>query len=350
MIEANGYIFNVLANFVEENIKTLSISPNKRCIETDDTEKQWLKFLTINKIKPILPNFKTACFEFDNFKYFAVSGWKDLPEVEYGSLELIELNAGIVTALLFELKITIGKNISPYIIADEIFYESEENIIKYQYTKVLNFFEPLSVYKVQEDFPLTSITDSDIAKLSGLYIIGNSQIQSLNFSRETRDYFERIFLEGAKSIPYDNLLFSLVAVNWKHSFLDIYRCMERLFPIFFLEELHTKLQININLLEFSSNIEKYIGWRPKENEAINQLIDKSPAGAISIFKEIKKWVDGSEDGKCGDLVYKIRNSIVHFRPANEYIELDEKYWDKLILACLYIIEHWYVEYDNQLNI
>jgi hypothetical protein len=348
MIDANKYIFDVLANFIQEKNQGIYISPNKRCIETDQQDKKWLQKIKIIKIKQILPDFKTSCFTFDSINYFVASGWNDLSQIEYENLDLIELNAGLVTALIFELKLTVAKNISAYTVAEQVFYESEEEIIKYEYTQVLKFFEPFSVYKVNNDFPLTNIIDSDIAKLSGLFIIRNPQIQFLKFSRKTKDYFERIFLEGAKSIPYDNLLFSLVSVYWKYSFLDIYRCIERLFPISFLEELHNKLQIKTSLLDFSSNIERYIGWKPKESEAINYLIDKSPEDAINILKDIKKIIDGNEEGKCGDMVYKIRNSIVHFRPANEHIELNDKQWDDMILACLYVIKHWYNKYDNQM--
>ncbi|UKO98956.1 hypothetical protein [Nostoc sp. UHCC 0870] len=349
MIDANQYIFDVLANFVQESNQGIYIPPNKRCIETDQEEKEWLQKLKIIKIKQILPDFKTSSFGFDNINYFAVSGWTNSSEIKYENLDLIELNAGIVTALIFEFKLTVGKNIDAYTIAEQVFYESDEEIIKYQYTQILKFFAPLSVYRISNNFPLTNIIDSDIAKLSGFFIIKNPQIQFLKFSRETKEYFERIFLEGANSIPYDNLLFSLVAVYWRYSFLDIYRCIERLFPIFFLEELHNKLQIKTSLLDFSSNIEKYIGWKPKESDAINYLMDKSPEDAIAIFKEIKKFIDGNEEGKSGDIVYKIRNSIVHFRPVNEYVDLDDKQWDNMILACLYVIEYWYAKYDTQIN-
>ncbi|MFO0175040.1 MAG: hypothetical protein ACK51W_21575, partial [Aphanizomenon sp.] len=104
-----------------------------------------------------------------------------------------------------------------------------------------------------------------------------------------------------------------------------------------------------SLLNFSANIENYTNWRPNEKEAINKLIDKSPEDAINILKEIKNDLDGNSEGNLGEFIYKIRNSIVHFRPATEPISINDKNWDKLIRACLLVIEYWYGQYENEFN-
>lgn len=165
-----------------------------------------------------------------------------------------------------------------------------------------------------------------------------------------------MFIEGAKNIPFDNLVFSLVSVYWRYSFLDVYRCIERLFSISFLEEIYQDLGIenSLSLLNFSAKIEKYIGWRPEEIKAINKLIDDSPQDAIDILQELKSFIDSRQadtlPSKPGEVIYKIRNSIVHLRPATESISMDDKHWNKLIRASLLIIEYWYHKYDDQLNI
>jgi hypothetical protein len=110
------------------------------------------------------------------------------------------------------------------------------------------------------------------------------------------------------------------------------------------------LRITDSLLKFSADVERYIGWKPKDNEAVNKLVEGSPEEALQLLREIKKFVFDTEEGICGDLFYKIRNSIVHFRRANQSIDLDDKNWDKLIRASLYIVEYWYKKYDEQLRI
>jgi len=349
MIKANEIIFKELADFVETSKIDVPIyNKNKRCIKTNSKEKKWLQELNIIKKQLILPNFQTASFEFDSNKYFVAFGLPN-QEISEEVLQSVKLNAGIVTALLSELKISLNQKASPYKIADDIFYESKEKIIKYNFSVIAKFYEPFSVYQIQKNSPFISQDDINFLRLSGFYTLKTSRPVALNFSTETRAQFEKIFFEGSTNIPYENLLLSLVSVSWKYSFLEIYRCIERLFSISFLENLHQRFRIPDSLRNFSSELESYIGWKPKEKEAINNLVNNSPQGASELLREIKKFIHDTEEGECGDLIYKIRNSIVHFRLATQSIDLDDKHWDMLIRASLYIVEHWYNHYHEHLR-
>ena len=185
MIEANKYIFEVLAKFAKTSEVAVPVSDNKRCIETNTEDKKWLQEIKIiiNK-QLILPKFQTASFEFKSQKYFVAVGWQSKQTIDSDEvIEFVELNAG----------------------------------------------------------------------------------------------------------------------------------------------------------------------KPKENEAINKLVNDSPEEALQLLREIKRSLDGTEEGKCGDLFYKIRNYIVHFRRLNESIDLNDENWDMLIRASLYIVEYWYNQYDEQLR-
>ncbi|NET78022.1 MULTISPECIES: hypothetical protein [Okeania] len=349
MIEANEYIFNKLADFFEvSNIDIVIDEQKKRYIETDDEEKEWLKKLKIiNQKYQILPNFATASFQYGGNDYFVAIGSQEYLENNQEVIQFIELNAGIVTALLFELKISVARKASPYDIADKIFYPSQKERIGYDFSTVRDLFEPIFVYKIPENSPFLNLDDITLIRISGFYA-KNSQLVSLNFSSNTLNEFEKLFIEGSKNIPYENLLLSLVSVYWKYSFLDIYRCIERLFPISELEDLHTKLNIQDSLLNFADNIESYIGWKPKENEALNKLIKDSPNSARQILRQVKANINNVEEGNLGNFVYKIRNSIVHFRPAIKQIKFNDNNWDMLIHSSLLVIEHWYDKYEQQL--
>ncbi|MEG4944394.1 hypothetical protein [Microcoleus sp. F4-D5] len=353
MIDANKYIFEVLAEFVQTSEVAVPVSNNKRCIKTNTKDKKWLQELKIINKQLILPNFQTASFEFNSQKYFVAVGWQNKQTIDSDEvIEFVELNAGIVTALLFELKIPLSHEAKPYDIADRILYNDPINsIIKYEnFYLISNFFEPFSVYRIPENSPFIEKNDIDLIRISGFYALKNSQLIALKFSSQTFDKFENIFFEGSKNIPYANLLFSLVSVSWKYSFLDIYRCIERLFPLLYLEILYNKLNIADSLLKFSAEVEDCLIWKPKETDAVNKLIDDSPEEARKLLREIKKLLYGTEEGDCGDFVYKIRNSIVHFRPATESINIEEDNWDMLIRASLYIVEYWYKQYDEQLTL
>ena len=364
MKEANKYIFEVLAKFVEDkNVERPIFADAIRYITTNEREKEWLQKLKIQDTQRILPTFRTAYFEFEKQKYFVTIGSTTQLLTEREIIQEEQLNGGIFTALISELKIPVKQTTDVSFIENEIFYETEEEKIEYEFTQVKEFFEPIFVYKVQHDCVFIegetkNKTTVNILKLSGFYITHNPQIMFLEFDKETLIIFKRLFLEGAKNIPFENLVFSLVSVYWKYAFLDIYRCIERLFSISFFEDFHKYLGIenSLSLLNFSAKIEDYTGWRPKEDAAINKLIDGSPQDAIDILQEVKSFIDSRQantlPSKLGEVIYTIRNSIVHFRPATqlEIINvIDNEYWNKLIRASLLIIEDWYHKYDEQLN-
>lgn len=392
MKEANKYIFEVLAKFVEDkNVERPIFTDTIRYIRTNEREKEWLQKLKIQDIQIILPTFRTAYFEFEKQKYFVTIGSTTQLLTEQEIIQEEELNGGIFTALISELKIPIKQNVDVSFIENEIFYETEQARIEYEYMQIQEFFEPIFVYKIPDNCRFIDVdtknnkTTVDILKLSGFYITYTPQIMFLEFDPETLIIFKRLFLAGAKNIPFESLIFSLVSVYWKYAFLDIYRCIERLFSISFLEDFHKNLGIeeSLSLLNFSAQMEDYTGWRPKEDVAINKLVDGSPQDAIELLQEVKNFSEGKNtkvnklpikflfwtlldidrlidilllsdyrntESKLGQLIYKIRNSIVHFRPATEQISMDDKHWNKLIRASLLIIEYWYKKYDDQLNI
>jgi hypothetical protein len=98
----------------------------------------------------------------------------------------------------------------------------------------------------------------------------------------------------------------------------------------------------------SAEIENSLGWKPKEDETLNKLIEGSPEDARQLFREVKKAIHSQEEGSLGEFFYKIRNSIVHYRPANQEFQLDDENWDKLIRGALLVILYWYQEYDSKL--
>ena len=352
MKDANASIFKKLAFFVTDRGGNIDTS-NCRYINTNAQEKEYLKKIKIIDERLIVTRVKTALFEFNDEKYFAAIGFQNQEEIDtIEAIEFIDMNAGILTALLYELEVPLIQRTSYLEIVNEIFYEQSDDEDGIDFNCVSKFFEPLCIYKIHENSPFIEQGSVNLTRLSGFYILKNAQLISLGFLPSTLEKFEKIFCEGSEAIPYDNLLLSLVSISWRHSFLDIYRCIERLFCVPALEDFHIKLQIKNSLLQFSADIEEHIDWRPKEKESLNKLFKQSPKEVIDSLKEIKSIVDGTEEGKYGELIYKIRNSIVHFRPANQNIlsSLKDRHWDIIINSSLSIVEYLYGKYNLQLKI
>lgn len=341
MIEANKKIFSVLKEFVKQSdVSSPCPVDAARYIKTDETEKKWLKELVIKKTYA-LPALCFATFTFEDTDYFAAIGWENSAEFE-AILEPVDMNGGIFTALISEMKIAVKRDANPYEIFDEILYfykESSENYAGHDFTGIIKFFEPVLLYRLNEDSPHNS---ENLFNLIGYFLCRNYNKLPLNFSSQTILEFEKAFVEGPLSLPYENLLHSLTSVQWKYSFLDGYRCLERLFPLLKLDELHQKLSISVSLTDFASEIEKIIDWKPKEDISLEKIINDSPTDSVELLRDVKQSLDGDREGKkLGYRFYQIRNSIVHFRPSTELFSIDDENWNKLIGATLKIIRHWY---------
>lgn len=129
MIKANKYIFNLLAEFIEDkNIERPILADAKRCIETNEREREWLQKLKIENTQSILPRFTTAYFEFEEHKYFVTIGSTSQLLTEPEIIQEESLNGGMITALIFELEIPVKQSAKALEIVDEIFYRPEEEL------------------------------------------------------------------------------------------------------------------------------------------------------------------------------------------------------------------------------
>lgn len=349
MIKANETIFNTLIGFVKQT--GIEVPKGIRYIRTNDEEKKWVKFLRVIDKLPILPNLHTALLEFENARYFCVLGLDDSAPFQT-TIDSVPLNAGIVTALLYEFNSPLKKKIDPYRIVEELLYQYSPDVTTtndykgHDFNDVLSFFEPILLYQIQNNTP---VLFDDICRLSGFFIHKNSENFLLPFSNDTLSVYERIFFEGSRFIPFENFISSITTAYWNFSFLSVYRCLERLFPLLMLDRLHQEVKTPLTLFEFSKHIENLIGWRPREEDVIVKLVSESPEEATQLLSDVKKKVTGSQDYETGKWFYQIRNSIVHYRPATPEISLDDADWDKIIRAILIIVHYWYSQFENQLQ-
>lgn len=336
MIDANKRVFGQLIKYVEH----IGRCEGAYYISTNDEDKEWLKGLNIVCKHNILPNVRVAIFSYKEECFFAMVGLSN-SVVDDEAMTPYQMNAGIYTALASELGLTVLSTNEPRQVYDELMAQNQDELYKgHDFRQLKDFLEPLVLYKIQPGSPLIG---EDIARLAG-HALAQSSILQLPFSAETLTEFEKCFLEGTPNIPFDNLLTSLVSVHWKFSFLDTYRCIERLYPIVSLDSIHQKIDPPVALHEFCCYVENDLKWRPREEDALKKLCDSTPEIMRDLVEELKlgtmephKWI------------YQLRNSIVHYRPATSQSGLTDENWDSLIRSIILLIRHWYAEYRDKVS-
>lgn len=353
MIKANKKIFSKLEKYLKE--KNIIISNNEmRYINSkQDGGNDWLKNIKIDaeNILQLLPTVKTFLFEYKGESFFTIIGWDNLVDIDENILIQEQLNSGSFTAIVSEFDLNIKDGSNEESILEYIFYPTEDGIVNYEghdYNLFIDLFNPINIYRIPDG---SIFKDQEIERITGFIITKNSPKLLLTFSKDTLAFYEKIFLEISSTLPFNNLLLSLVSFHWKYSFLDIYRCIEYLFPIIMVSDLIDKLNIEKNIIEFLNILESEIGWKVKEDVSIKKLFEENiDEEIVSNLKKIKLEVQGNDEGEMSNFFYGIRNSIVHFRLKGKSFATSNDTWDNLIKTSLEILYKLYFTYEEQLNV
>lgn len=367
--KTNAAIFQSFIDYVtrpEFTDFSLQVDPylnQKRFIKLDTEQKEWQTKTEVKKIfhqKPyyqISPKVKAALLRYQDIDYFTITGLDtvDNDRVELPRIEPSEKpNGGLLSVIIAKLVIPLNNNINVLEIINSILpqYEGSGEYQGHEIDEVKEYFLPIEIYEIEKDFILYGLnSETLLPRLTGWRLCTQSQSLALPFSKETLQFFKEIFLEGASSIPYENLVQCCYSVSWQHAFLELYRCIERLYPICILEKLYQDLNLKeevITLLEFEKKIEETLKWHHNEEMSLKIIFADLPRKSIEPLDEIKKLNPENCEMTTPKWFYLIRNNIVHFRPAHETIEFGDKDWDKLIKVTLEIINSGYTRYESVL--
>jgi hypothetical protein len=305
-------------------------------IDGDETAQHWLQYVKVedNKIR-IFPDFYGAWVVYDDTNYLVLVNhtFKLIPEF----LEQLEeeINPGAWVAIVNELDLPVKRDIDSEL--EEILDFDDWELGKNDCRKI-NFSQVVGRYSLKEcffDVSLFKIVSAftkkdDLSRIIGSILAKGDNYCLLPYSDNIIKKFEEIFENGNKYIPFDNLLASYVASDFKFAYLDLYRCIERLLPLYFFKEFYDTLSLKDekSLLDFCKDFYQTTKLEPSVGKSLNLLL-----GSI----EVKQIDDFALD--------KVRNEIVHLRPnqTNDSIPKNIEKWNDLIFNVLSIVEELYLK-------
>ena len=151
---------------------------------------------------------------------------------------------------------------------------------------------------------------------------------------------------------------SLFSISWNYSFLELYRCIEFLYPIPYLKEFSHCLGDSNLFKEMYIKAETMLDWRPKEINSLERLIRDYGETNTEVldFKKCFELIDGRpfEEGintapAIAKRIYKLRNSIAHFRLNLAYQIENKEDFDRLIGCMLAFIYTLYQKYEVEIS-
>lgn len=266
-------------------------------------------------------------------------------------LEEIDANSGSWVAIISELDLPVKaefheqiKNILPEIdnaTNQPIKIKFDEACEGSNFSLKDLFFE-ISLYKIKSKFENVE----KLHQLIGAILTKSNSYRLLPYSDRTIKMFEEVFECDNEYIPFDSILASYVASDFKFAYLDLYRCIESLESVYSLYELYQKLSFseNTTLLKFCETIygTKAFHRLGSHIDFLAKLIKAIDSNSYENFKN-KNIIKKPEQ------IYEIRNMIAHLNPTKTKNQLPEDIsaWDDYIFYVLWLVK---ILYDSNQNL
>ena len=314
--------------------------------------------------------------------------FKDLSDDAFKYSEVFDEALFLILAKEFEQYLNIKSQVSAEYIEDVLDIISVPNYKGHAVEEFSNFYDPVYVVNIASD---SILADNDTM---GLVIELSRFVPSLLHCQDMKFINLINGLSKSKYIDKSMLYESLTSFYSKHAFLDIYRCLEKLFYFSWMYLLSQNLSqnflkdysnLNLNLDELKNICEKNLSWQSKEDQSIIKLfqlvlvnedgsIDENSFTKIyneSIFSNLDNLVDQEEinsdqeeninkkrkksDRKASLLarnIYMYRNSLVHHEDKEhkeKVKKLSDKEWQVLANSVAYFLLAFIQKFDNTLE-
>jgi len=346
MKDANRLAFQTIRQSIKERYNE-DIDDGVRYISTDPEGKNWLKLAYFEDHGRFGPEIGAFKIFHEGETYIGFYGIKiDDKTLAPELLSRVPINAGILTIVLAESKIQISNTVSAETIELLSLFHKDAAFKGYDFEDISAMVESIDLFAIPKG---SRIRDLSIYRIL-IYIACNNKSRIyLPFSKRTISKFQMLAIEGANCISYENIYYAISSVNFKHSFLEIYRNIERLYPVCYIADFHDDLKLELSFLHFSSKLEKFTSWKPREESAIEKLFSLNPASISEGFQALLKTI-GQESAKDHQFLYRLRNSIVHYRLSNETYSINDQIWDELIYLLLEMNRHHYTKFESKLTV
>lgn len=317
MIKANAGLFARLAVAAGELISA-EVRAQKRAIRTNDIEKSWLRGLSVRSSSHLLLDAASrfAIGEYENDMFLIAVGVEvDEPPAE---LQPVALNAGMFTAIAHELEVPILRtaNLAEQLL-EYVFYPVGDDCELIDLDVVTPFFQRISVYRVE---PTSAIAmDREFGfRAAVAATIRAPRSRPLPWPTTALDRFSHMARDPAERAPFHLLLRALTETRDDAAFLALYRCIEQLFPVPAIDELSVELGLERPAIGVAAAIERHLGWRRREEDAIAHLFAELDTTLIDRMQPVIGAVAQTESRSkpVSKRIYELRNQCVHFRPAH----------------------------------
>ncbi len=281
-------------------------------------------------------HLRAFLLQFEGKRFLSVSGLEVEEHLPDG-FEALELTPGFLALAVSELKLV--PNGSAIEIFDTInsSFLGEDGYKGHELEDVAKLFPDVSIFELNEDADSSgSIWRSLGVLLSTFYGEGPIELSdaSLNCLKE-------LYEAGSSHVPFRNIVQGHLAMSWSGLFLELYRAIEQLYSVPRLADLTDRWSSPKPFYELAELLENQLGWRPKEEDALRELIESCGASFLEMLANELCPTAENKAQAIARAIYKQRNSLVHFRPAMPEQDYSTQQWNNRISLMVKLVSKLY---------
>lgn len=331
-------------------VATVEASPD-RVLSNSDAPR-WIKKLSENDVTLMSQaDVREACFitrhlrafllQHEGRRFLSVSGLEaddDLPD----GFQALELTPGFLALAVSELNLLPRASSIEIFDAIESSFQGEGGYEGHELEDVAKLFPDVSIFKLNEDADSSgSIWRSIGVLLSEFY--GQGPIE---LSTESLKSLKELYEAGSNHVPFRNIVQGHIAMTWSGLFLELYRAIEQLYSVPKLTNLTDQWASPKPFYELAQLLENQLGWRPKEEDALRELIESCDASLLDMLAS--EFCPDAENKApaVARAIYKQRNSLVHFRPAMPEEDCSTQQWNNRIALMIKLVSKLYEQHGE----
>lgn len=395
--EYTPYLFGRLLKFLSQE-KSESLNKQIKIKEVSkDVRKRFSKEILINT-KDLIPlatggfAVKMSCESTSSLvtsslvligSKIKLEDLKDLSNDAFKYNEVFDDALFLILSKEFEQYLKIKPQVSPEYIEDVLDIVSDPNYEGHTVEDFSNFYDPVYVVNIASD---SILADNDTMEL----VIELSRLVPSLLHCQDEEFIKLINgLSKSKHIVDRPMLYdSLTSFYSRHAFLDIYRCLEKLYYFPWMYSLRQKFLKNysnftLELDKLKNICEENLLWKSREDQSIvalfklvllnedgsldednfdkiynesifdlettsNNLVDEQEASN----KEKKDLTPNTQVQSLANKVYMYRNSLVHHedkKHKDKVKKLSDKEWQVLANSVAYFLLAFIQKFDNTLE-
>ncbi len=268
-----------------------------------------------------------------------------LPEPEGISpeLEVMDPTPGLFTLSILEASMRPPVSVTATAIKEILDVQFQDNGAGYDghdLDDIMPLFPALVVYRATAPAEYQKSTD----RVLGSILVRTYLDGPISLEPDTIAKLTKVFETDSRFIPFRNLVQGVLSISWENLFLECYRCIEQLYGMKRFQELRGALNFVSSPRNLAKALENHLAWRPRESEAFIALLNLCDAGMIAGVCVGMAVAGDTHERRCSklvDILYGLRNTIVHYRPSDLAIQRTDAEWNVIICGMLDIVSDLY---------